>query len=313
MYRFILICCLCGLSISLLAQQVKVHIGAEAACFTEGRDSILTYQIIDKSLHGTYPRSNYIHPLYSLDKKILTEDFPQDHLHHRGIFWAWHQLYTGDTRLGDGWEIKDFRWEVKSVKELKGQGQAKAIEAEVFWIPTQWINPEGNGTAVVKEHTTIKVYPAEDQYRQIDISISILALEQNMRLGGSENEKGYGGFSTRIRLAEDTRFTSSAGNVEPDTNPVEAYGWLDISGSVGQDGAPAGLSILPHPKNPGFPNPWILRSVRSMQNAVFPHPGAKAVALSHTQATVLRYRLLVHHGDPKVLDMEAIYDDYSKH
>lgn len=312
MHRLTVFICLLALSNSLIAQQVSVNIGAEAAYFTEAKDSILAYQIVDKSLNGTYPRSNYIHPLYTLDGQILTEDFPTDHLHHRGIFWAWHQLYIGDKRLGDGWEIEDFRWEVKSVKELKGQGEAKAIETEVLWIPTKWIDSEGNDKAVVKELTRIKVYPAEDQYRQIDISISMIALEQNILLGGSEDEKGYGGFSPRIRLTEDTRFTSSGGTVKPDTFPVEAYGWMDISGSVGQGGALAGLTILAHPQNPGFPNPWILRSARSMQNAVFPHPGAKAIPLSDTQATTLRYRLLVHHGDSKALDIEAIYTEYSK-
>lgn len=312
MHRLAIFICLLGLSISLNAQQVKLNIGAEAACFMEEEDSILTYQITEKSLDGSYARSNYIHPLYTLDGQILTEDFPEDHLHHRGIFWAWHQLYIDDNRLGDGWEIEDFSWDVQSVKELKGQGKAKAIETEVFWIPTQWTDDEGDEKAVVKEITTIMVYPAEDHYRQIDISISIIALEKNMRLGGSENEKGYGGFSPRIRLVEDTRFYSSDGRVEPDTYPVEAYGWMDISGSVGAGGAVAGLSILAHPKNPGFPNPWILRTARSMQNAVFPHPGAKPIPLSDTQATTLRYRLLVHQGDSKDLNIAAIYADYTK-
>ena len=307
---FIFICFLSLLSI-INAQKINVRIQAETACFVEGKDSILNYQIAVKSHNGTYPRSNYIHPLFTLDGQILTEDFPQDHLHHRGVFWAWHQLYIGEKRLGDGWEIKDFSWEVKSVTELKGQGNASAIQTEVLWKTGQWIDDEGNEKAVVKEITTIKVYPAEDQYRQIDIAISILALEQNMRIGGSEDVKGYGGFSPRIRLPENIHFTSSAGEVKPDNLPVKATGWLDISGSYGKEEAIAGLTILCHPKNPGFPNPWILRSKSSMQNAVYPFPGAKTVPLSETQPTVLRYRLLVHKGNSKALDIAAIYADYA--
>ena len=313
MFRFFIFLCFLSLIHKISAQKIDVIIQADAICFVEDGDSILSYQIAEKSLNGTYPRSNYIHPLYTLDGKILTEDFPLDHLHHRGIFWAWHQLYIGDKRLGDGWEIKDFRWEVRSVRELKGQGDTKAIQADVLWKTAQWIDADGNEKAVVREATTIKVYPAEDLYRQIDIEISIRALEQNMRLGGSEDEKGYGGFSPRIRLVDDIRFTSSEGKVEPDNLPVKASEWMDVSGSFGKGGALAGLSILCHPENPGFPNPWILRSKGSMQNAVYPFPGAQAVPLSESQPTILRYRLLVHEGDSEALDIAAIHVDFAKH
>lgn len=312
MFRLFIFICFGSLVNRLNAQKVAVIVQDEAAYFIEGKDSILNYQAAEKSLGGTYRRSNYIHPLYTLDGQILTEDFPPDHPHHRGIFWAWHQLYIGDKRLGDAWDIKDFRWEVKSVKALKKQGDAKAIQAEVLWKTTQWVDADGNEKPVVKEITTIKVYPAENHYRQIDIEISIRALEPNMRIGGSENEKGYGGFSPRIRLVDDMKFTSTEGIVQPKSLPVKARGWMDISGSYGKGGALAGLSILCHPDNPGFPNPWILRSKGSMQNAVFPYPGAIAVPLSESQPTVLRYRLLVHEGDNEALDIAAIHADYGK-
>ena len=88
----------------LAAQEIDINIDTDVVSFHEGGDSIMVFQVADKSLNGSHKRSNYIHPLYSLDGQILTEDFPADHLHHRGIFWAWHQLYTGDKRIGDGWD-----------------------------------------------------------------------------------------------------------------------------------------------------------------------------------------------------------------
>src|SRR6056300_243087 len=88
-----------GLTSCTNSTPINVHINSEGTYFTEGNDSILKYQIAEKSLNGTYNRANYIHPLYTLDGDILTEDFPEDHLHHRGIFWAWHQLNIGDKRI----------------------------------------------------------------------------------------------------------------------------------------------------------------------------------------------------------------------
>lgn len=312
MYKVFIFIFLAGCLYSANAQKVKVDIQADAIYFTENEDSILVYQTAEKSLYESFGRTNYIHPLYTLNGHILTEDFPADHLHHRGIFWAWHQLYIGDKRIGDAWEIEDFGWEVKSVKALQRQGGSQAIQAEVLWKSAQWTDAEGNEKEVVRELTTIIVYPADSTYRQIDIEISLFALEKNMRIGGSEDEKGYGGFSARIRMAEDMKFTGSKGNITPDNLAVPAGGWMDISGSVGKDGDLAGLSILCHPNNPGYPNPWILRSSRSMQNAVYPFPGAIAVPLSTNQATTLRYRLLIHIGNDAAMDISTIHTNFRK-
>jgi hypothetical protein len=311
-FRFLRYSFLITLTINTNAQKIDLRIEQDAVSFYEGKDTILNYQIAEKSDHGAYPRSNYIHPLYTLDGQILTEDFPPDHLHHRGIFWAWHQLYIGDKRLGDGWEIKDFRWEVKSVKEIEDPGDSKTIQAKVLWKSPQWTDSRGNEKAVVEETTTITVYPAKEGYRPIDLTISFRALEPNMRLGGSEDEKGYGGFSTRIRLTDDIRFTSSAGKVKPENLPVKGTGWIDLSGPLGRNGSMAGLSILCHPNNPGYPNPWILRSKDSMQNAVYPFPGATPIALSMKKPTTLRYRLLVHEGDSQNLDIAKIHAGYAQ-
>ena len=42
-------------------------------------------------------RSSYIHPLYGLDGEMLTDDFPKDHYHHRGLFWAWPRVRSAST------------------------------------------------------------------------------------------------------------------------------------------------------------------------------------------------------------------------
>jgi hypothetical protein len=42
-------------------------------------------------------RSDYIHPLYGLDGQELTKDWPLEHPHHRGIYWAWPEVdYRGE-------------------------------------------------------------------------------------------------------------------------------------------------------------------------------------------------------------------------
>lgn len=292
--------------------QVNLKIERNQSHFTEGKDSILSYQASEKSIDGKYIRSNYIHPLYTLDGAILTEDFPLDHLHHRGIFWAWHQLYIGDKRIGDGWEIENFSWDVFAVRAKKQKDNSKAIETTVLWKSPLWKSKSGKEKAFVKEITTITVHPKQPHFRLIDIEIALLALEPNMKIGGSEDEKGYGGFSPRIRLSDDIVFTDPTGKITPTNLPIPASEWMDISGSLGKNGNKAGLTILCSPKNPGAKNPWILRAKKSMQNAVYPFPGAKAVPLSNKKPTVLRYRLIVHDGSADTIPIAEIYQDYAK-
>src|SRR5215212_2522916 len=41
-------------------------------------------------------RSSYVHPIYALDGEVITDDFPQDHYHHHGMFWGWPHVVIGD-------------------------------------------------------------------------------------------------------------------------------------------------------------------------------------------------------------------------
>ena len=76
---------------------------------TENGIPVIFYQKKMKSLNDEYPRNNYIHPLYNLKGEILTEDFPEDHPYHRGVYWAWHQIYVADSMVGDSWVLDNFK------------------------------------------------------------------------------------------------------------------------------------------------------------------------------------------------------------
>ena len=251
---------------------------------------VVHYQREARSRNGKLARSNYIHPLYDLEGNELTEDFPDDHPHHRGIFWAWHQIWIGDKRIGDSWALENFACDVTWVRARDNQ------EMEIFadWKSPRWLDDQGKQKPFVREATVIRVHEAEKDHRAIDFEIKLLALEPDVRIGGSEDEKGYGGFSPRVRLPEDVRFLGEKGEVEPQAGAIDAGPWVDIAGTYGANGQTSGVAILAHPSLPAFPPQWVLRRKGSMQNAVF--PGAKPVPLSTTEPLVLRYRLVVHRG-----------------
>jgi len=276
---------------------------------TEGRDKVMVYQRKHKSLDGKYTRANYIHPLYGLDGQVLTEDFPRDHPHHRGVFWAWHQLWLGDTKIGDPWATQDSRWDVYDAKILTPNSRSRALQLGIYWRSPLRTDSAGKPVPLVKETTTITVHRAENDTRKIDFRIVLLALHDDMRLGGSEDVKGYGGFSTRIKLPQDLAFTGTDGPVEPTTLSLEAGPWIDISGKLGESDKTSGLAILVHSSNPGYPHRWILRRKGSCQNAAW--PGRDPVPLSRTKPLVLNYRLIIHRGDVKSSDLDKLQAEYN--
>ncbi len=264
---------------------------------------VLHYQSITQSLDGDWPRANYVHPLHDLRGNVITEDFPPDHRHHRGIFWAWHQIRIGDKKVGDPWACKDFVWDVTELQTSSADDLA-SLCASVHWKSPLHVDAAGAMIPIVLEKTKITVHRAQATYRLIDFEISLRALVDGVQIGGSENVKGYGGFSPRIALSDDLRFIAQGGEIKPTTTAVTAGDWINIAGSR------RGFAILTHADNPGRRGEWILRRKTSMQNAVY--PGRHLVPVSTTRPTTLRYRLVIHQGDLSSDTLSALQQGFSQ-
>lgn len=288
---------LCPLSAEEIASesQLVAISNSQGVTVLEGIRPVLTYQRATKSLDGKWPRANYVHPLYDLDGEVITEDFPADHGHHRGIFWAWHQVLVDGQPMGDAWACIDFQWDVIDVK-VDTTDDRLTIQATTLWKSPALSDQLGQPIPFVREQTTITVHRAEEHHRWIDFSIELLALRAGVAIGGSDDDKGYGGFSPRLKLSEDLAFMARGGTIEPVLTAMAAGPWIDISNEH------SGVTIFTHHDNPGFPTDWILRRNRSMQNAVY--PGRIPVPLSQTQPLRLRYRMGLHQGkwDAKQVD-----------
>lgn len=270
--------------------------------FFEAEAPVLFYRTVAKTTaEGTYSRSNYCHPIHGLDGQVLTEDFPKDHPHHRGVFWAWHQVYVGNISMGDMWACQDFTWDIPAVQVLPPRRDAAALKADVYWKSSRWKN---GLEPFAKETVTIRVRQAADDVRLIDFDIEILALEEGVRIGGSNDVKGYGGFSTRIVLPPDIRISDAGGPVAPKNESVAAGDWMNFSGTFGR--APSGVAVLVHPSHPGHPRRWILRASGSTQNVAY--PGREPIPVSTTRPLVLRYRLVLHRN----ADLTQLANEYGR-
>ena len=132
----------------------------------------------------------------------------------------------------------------------------------------------------------------------------------SVQIGGSDDEKGYGGFCTRVKMPDGLIFTSTEGPVKPQNTQINAGPWMDISGDYGMKRETCGLTILCHPSTPNYPAPWILRQKGSMQNIVF--PGRERIIVPMEKPIVLRYRLIIHNGNSASIDLPAMQLEYEK-
>jgi hypothetical protein len=271
----------------------------------ENGKAVFFYQKEPKTLGGEHICNNYLHPLHAPDGDTLTEESPADHPHHRGIFWAWHQHYINDQSIGDGWMMEEISQEVVKMHVHTDKNTA-SLDLDVLWKSALY----ENGKPYIEENTSIVVYQIKTGIRIIDFEISLRALVPGVGLGGSDDEKGYGGFCTRIKTPDDLVFTSTKGPVIPENLQIIAGPWMDFSGSFGARGDQKGLAILCHPGTSNFPAPWILRQKASMQNIVF--PGRDPVEISVDHPNKLRYRLILHTGNADEVDLALLQSEYNK-
>lgn len=291
------------------ATRFETEVTDQGIWVREADQPVFFYQRATKSLEGGWPRANYLHPVYDLDGNELTEDFPADHRHHRGIFWAWHQALLGEQHVGDPWVCQDALWDVRDVKIEQDAATVK-LHTHVVWQSPLAKDDQGKLLDLVAERGTIRVHAAENDQRKIDFEISLKALQPEFRLGGSDDRKGYGGFCVRVKLPDGTKFNSREGELTPQTTGIEAGPWLDIEAPYYANGKRSGVSVFSHRDNPSYPEPWILRRARSMQNPAW--PGRDPVKLSTKKPTVLRYRVVLHRQAVPQSTVQQWYDEYIK-
>lgn len=265
-----------------------------------------SYQKETKSLNGQYPRANYVHPLYGLSGDVLTEDFPEDHLHHRGVFWAWHQFYVKNTRMADPWLCEGISWEVDTVL-TKTDKESAVLEATVFWVPVNNSDQEVKKDPVLKEHVTITYSKSSLNYYELDFEVVLTPIVESVKIGGSEDEKGYGGFSVRLKTLENVQFFSNHGEVTPQNTALEAGGWIDIKGSFNPNkNEETGVIIMCDPEDLASFQGWILRKAKSMQNPAF--PGREPLLIEKEKPLYFKNKIIVYNDS---LSLEEIENKYS--
>lgn len=246
------------------SQRIFISARADGVAFEEAGRPVLFYRT--RAETGREPwRVNYIHPLYSVAGAVLTEDAPADHIHQRGIYWAWRRVLADGVRVADGWVGDRLVLDVAApVTRTWPDGSAQLDVRTVWRVPVAAIE-----RAIIEETSTIRAYPTIDGRRKLEIEVQLRARRDGVQLAGTDDAKGYGGLSFRFAHATSVQLEADGRPIQATLAGMEAgetvtFRWPTLT-------PPWPDSIRVACEVDGMPwMQWVLRQEPSMQNCAFP-------------------------------------------
>ncbi|MFK7923893.1 MAG: DUF6807 family protein [Bacteroidia bacterium] len=283
---------------------------------------ILRYHLVTQypadSLPDYYQRSGFIHPLYTPAGNVLTEGFPEGHVHQHGLFFALvNTQFRG--KFTDFWN------------QHKETGTIRAVE-----ISKQFSNDTHTGFESVQEHLALQdgdtIVALRERWEVSATqrgSFNVVDFHSYLYPAGTDSiiarKYLYGGFGFRaneewndhhFKQVEGAEvnyigkvgkggFLSSEGKGRIEANHSRPE-WLSFHGQVGGDSV--GVVVMGHPDNFRFPQP-----VRT--HPVMPYFSISPMVLDSFilrpgDTLVSKYRILTHDGSPNVEAIEAEWKRY---
>ena len=260
---------------------------------TEQGEPIIVYNYdmqLKEGVPDRYRRSGYIHPVFDLKGQELTDDFPADHYHHRGLSWMWPKVFVNGKRY-DLWHIYGPQGQYEGIHQkfdkwlFKEEGPVCAT----FGVKNSWVLDDQH--KVMDEWVCVRVFRTGKRGRAIDISLTWQALEP-IEIEG-QDKKGYGGLNFRLAPRRETIITTSEG-LETSDSDLKEVAWADQSAKFADSEDFSGVAIFQNQQNPDFPAGWCLRHYGFLGVA---WPGVVPVKFEPGKPLTLRFRIWVHDGD----------------
>ena len=241
-------------------------------------------------------RSTYIHPLYGLDGEVLTDDFPRDHYHHRGLFWAWPHVRVG-TNHYDLWMLQGI-----AQKFERWLAREATTTNATLGVQNGWYVGERK---VIKERVWLRVHAAAKDERALDLDFTWAPLGQPVTLAGAEG-KSYGGLTLRFAPGTNTLITIPSGATQRDL-PMTNLPWADLTRLWTREQTTSGAAIFVHPSHPGFPPQWLTRHYGVL---CLGWPGVQEQTFNAGEPIRCRYRVWIHRGTKDTATLQRAFEAY---
>ena len=265
----------------------------------EGEHPVLVYNhgvIASAKAPNAKARSSYFHPVYGLDGEVLTDDFPKDHVNHRGLHWAWPHIKIDDREV-DLWSLRDVHHEFQRWLSQETNSKGAVLGVENAWIV--------DGKKVMLEKVWARIHPAASHGRFIDLELTLTPEGKPISLWGAEG-KSYGGLTLRFGPRTKTIITVPSGRSKEDLL-MAPLPWADLSGDLKGGEALSGAAVFVSPQHPSYPPTWMTREYGLLAVG---WPGITPQSLPAGQTVSLSYRIWIHRGVPEAADIQKAYDAY---
>jgi hypothetical protein len=274
--------------------------------------SVLRYRtdkhtLPDGTIKPIFKRAGYIHPLRTPTGRIVTDDYPPNHVHHHGIWAAWTKTeFQGRTpdfwNMGSGTGTVEF----EAVLDTWSGRTHAGFRARHRYVDLTAPSP----TTVLTDLWEVTLYAAgqgKTPHRMFDLT-STQELVASTPLVLPEYQYGGVGFRGPRNWdgAANTIFLTSEGKTRSNGHATRAR-WCYIGGSV--NSAQAGVVILSHPQNFRAPQPMRIHPTEPFFNWAPSQLGRWEITSAHPY--ISRYRVIVIDGPPDAPTIERLWQDYA--
>lgn len=252
-------------------------------------------------------RNAYIHPVWTPAGQMVTDDFHPDHLHQRGLWFAWTETQYEDRtpdfwNLGDGTGTVRFR-ELASTFEGISFGGFQAEHDHVDLSA-----PDGEET-VLSETFTVRVYSLggkNEGYFLFDLVSEQRAVGDSPLILPEYHYGGLGFRGAREWTPEQVTFLTSEGLNREEGDGSRAD-WCAVFGRI--EKRFAGAAIFSHPDNFRAPQP--LRIHPEMPYFAYTPVRLGEMSITADEPLRSKYRVLVFDGQISSDLATAYWRDYA--
>lgn len=296
-----------------LAAQVKFEQQADRVAVEVGGKPFTTFYFA-----GEAPKP-YLHPLVTASGKRLTRLYPmenvagetKDHQHHRGLWFTHGDVNGFDFWMNEPNYKNPKKGVIKNGKVISAKGgKAKGtLEASC-----DWESPEGTKLLTEKREMT---FSAGKDLRIVDFDVTFTAAT---KVTFGDTKEGFFAIRFRDELTENKgtgTMTNAAGAKKMKDVWGKASPWVDYSGTL--EGAPVGITILDHPKNPKHPTYWHSRdyglfAANQFGEHDFFRDKTKngSLTIEPGQSLRFRYRVVIHEGPVETAAIAGWFAEYAK-
>ncbi|MDF1754251.1 MAG: PmoA family protein [Verrucomicrobiales bacterium] len=260
-----------------------------------------------------YTRTGYIHPLWTPQGKVVTGDYPADHVHQHALFFAWTKTQF-EGRPTEFWNQK---LEKGTVRFLKATGATGGVAFAGFSAENLYEDQSAPGgpKAVLKENWVVRSW-----YRADGEKFRIVDIEIDQRCAGESplviEKYHYGGMAIRgtsewlpasKKEAPPANFLTSEKLTRSDGNHSRPE-WVSMNGPL--NGGHASVTIMAHPSN--FRHPQAVRLHPSKPYFVFTPMVDEGFEITPEKPYWAKFRIIIEDGEVIPGKLDRFYQNFAE-